>query len=110
MQTVIFKATTELGSWRWDYGKLKCHKACCSYQDPAVFLEYMLLELLQAPGWSPEFWKKFILTVFARFLVAFIEWWTFEVFYSTIATKIKTHPFLFIPYIQEITKASLVLL
>lgn len=43
---LFFKNTMELGS-EMRIGKVKCHKAQCSYQDSEAFLEEILLKLLQ---------------------------------------------------------------
>lgn len=39
MRLLVSKATTGLGRRGWEVGKLKSHKAHCSYQDSVIFLE-----------------------------------------------------------------------
>lgn len=63
---LVFKATMELG-----WGKLKCHKAHCCFQNAAAFLQEMFLGSGKTVGEFPEFWKSLIL---ATFVVSSEEW------------------------------------
>lgn len=58
-----------------------------------VFLEYVIPQLLLGIWLVSKVQKKLILTVFARFLAAFMERWTFEISHSILVTKIKIRPF-----------------
>lgn len=54
---VSFQGYSGDGEEEWEWGKLKCYKAHCSYQDSAVFLGKPLPRLLGAFGQFLVFWK-----------------------------------------------------